>query len=300
MKITKRLIPQFIYVPLVKWKDYMKFEWLRRKILTYYGKNPPDTSDKGKIDALDFLKANRITYFPYNFTLKYHPDNFEIFFDSEKQMYYVLYENQSRLYLKKKYTEKEAREYYHSIRIEQDVNSPHRYMSSDFYVSENDVVADVGGAEGIFALDSLHRNASKAYIFEPDNEWLEPLKATFEPWKDRVEIIQKFVSDRNDDKNISLDSFFSGKKLPDMVKLDVEGMERSVFAGAKKILDHSPQKIATCTYHRHNDDVEFPKMLADKGYKTFVSPNYMLTIDDNLRAPFFRRGLVFGIKTNEK
>lgn len=50
-----------------------------------------------------------------------------------------------------RYKEK-AETYYRYILLEQDEKSPHRYLTSEFDVSEGDVVVDVGVAEGNFLI----------------------------------------------------------------------------------------------------------------------------------------------------
>ncbi len=287
---------RFIYIPIFKWKYRYELRNLKKKILAYYKKNPPVPTDIERIEALSFLKRNPISYFPYNFSTQYQTTDFDVIYDSDKQMYYVLHEGDYKLYFKKKYTEQKIRQSYNSLRIEQDIQSPHRYITSEFYISEGEIVADVGSAEGIFSIHALLHNASKVYIFEPDEEWIEPLQATFEPWKNKVEIIQKFVSDHNDEQHTTLDNFFLNKEIPNVIKMDVEGMERFVFSGAKKLLANSPQKIVVCTYHKDGDSEKFTEFLSGNGYKTFISSNYMLVFEDKLRAPFFRRGLIYGTK----
>jgi len=49
--------------------------------------------------------------------------------------------------------------------------------------------------------------ASFIYLFEPDHEWAEALKYTFEKWKDKVQIVPKFVSYTSEFNSISIDDF---------------------------------------------------------------------------------------------
>lgn len=53
--------------------------------------------------------------------------------------------------------EKEVAAYYKSVLMEQDEDSPHKYLTKDFNVENSDVVVDVGVAEGNFSLDIIDR-----------------------------------------------------------------------------------------------------------------------------------------------
>lgn len=52
----------------------------------------------------------------------------------------------------------------------------------------NSIVADIGTAEGIFALNIIH-SVKKVYLFECDPEWIIPLEKTFAPWINKIEIV---------------------------------------------------------------------------------------------------------------
>ena len=82
----------------------------------------------------------------------------------------------------------------------------------DFNLNDSDVLADFGAAEGNFTLAVIDR-IKKAYLFEYDPEWIEALRLTFKPWQDKVEIVPKFVSDKNDNKHCSGDVFFKDKSI---------------------------------------------------------------------------------------
>ena len=71
---------------------------------------------------------------------------------------------------------------------------------------------DVGSAEGIFTLDVIDL-IEHAYLFECDDEWVEALEATFLPWKDKITIVRKYVSDMDDENNTTLDSYFQVKRF---------------------------------------------------------------------------------------
>jgi len=54
---------------------------------------------------------------------------------------------------------------------------------------------------------------SKIILFETNVNWVEALNATFEPWKDKVTIVNKFVGNINNSTNTTHDSYFpNGEK----------------------------------------------------------------------------------------
>ena len=80
-------------------------------------------------------------------------------------------------------------QYSHSFScLEQDKNSPHSYQDESINIRTNDVVVDAGSAEGNFSLEIVEK-VKKVYLFECSDGWQTPLKKTFEPWGDKVEII---------------------------------------------------------------------------------------------------------------
>ena len=191
---------------------------------------------------------------------------------------------------------KRIRKSFHDLSLEQDLESPHRYLSSNFTVSSSDVLADFGAAEGNFSLSVIEK-IKKVYLFESDPEWIEALEMTFLPWKDKVEIVPRFVSDINDAKHCSGDVFFAGKELTFM-KIDVDGGERKLLRGfADTINSTSRMRIALCTYHQHEDEKEFSAMLSAQGYAVSPSGGYMIFYyDKKLKAPYLRRSLIRATK----
>ena len=157
-------------------------------------------------------------------------------------------------------------------------------------------MVDFGAAEGNFSLSMIEK-VKKIYLFEADQEWNEALQKTFEPWKDKVEIIPKFVSDKDDDRHCSGDVFFEEIDVT-FFKIDVDGGERGLLSGMKKtITDKKGLKIALCTYHQHDDENEFTKMLTDAGYDVVPSNGYMIFYyDKKLKAPYLRRSLIRAVK----
>ncbi len=263
---------------------------IRKNILNYYRDVP--ISDEIKM-VINFLKKNPLKLFPYSFPEKYNSSLIKVYDDKEKNLRYVFHEGK-RMYFKRSWQINDIRENYTNLLIEQDKNSPHRYLTGNFTVGKNEVVADIGAAEGIFSL-SVIEHVKKIYLFETDSEWIEALQATFMPWNDKIEIINKFVSDKNDIGNITLDKFATGiNVLFDFIKIDVDGAELRLLAGCRKILSSTHKiKIAICTYHKAGDEISFRNVLKDYGFSICPSSGYMIFYHDPyLSAPFLRRGLL--------
>ena len=65
-------------------------------------------------------------------------------------MYYI--ENEPlNIYMKRSYTSKfRAARYFNSVRLEQDPQSPHRYVTDTFSPENDSIILDIGGAEVFF------------------------------------------------------------------------------------------------------------------------------------------------------
>lgn len=268
---------------------------LGKKIPAFHIRSEGFATDKERQSVIDYIRRRGVQIFPYDFTDKYSHSSIEVFEDSACGLKYVMMDNK-RLYFKRRWSVKRIRKSFHDLSLEQDPESPHRYLSTDFTVSSSDVLADFGAAEGNFSLSVIEK-IKKVYLFESDPEWIEALEMTFLPWKDKVEIVPRFVSDINDEKHCSGDVFFSGRELTFM-KIDVDGGERKLLQGfAETINNASRMQIALCTYHQHEDEKEFGTMLLAQGYAVSPSRGYMIFYyDKKLKAPYLRRSLIRATK----
>ncbi len=183
------------------------------------------------------------------------------------------------------------------MRKEQDPKCPHCYENERFRVEEGDVLLDIGAAEGNFALSAVDRVA-RIILFESNKEWIEALNATFEPWKEKVTIVNKFVGDVTNSECTTLDDYISEDEKISFLKIDVEGAESKLLNGCRRILqERSPLKVAICTYHKQQDEQEFSAFLTRFGFETTHSNGYMLLYHDKkIEAPFLRRGLIRAMK----
>ncbi|WP_208224615.1 FkbM family methyltransferase [Salegentibacter sp. BDJ18] len=262
---------------------------LRKNILSFYDSQPNVTAEQ--LEIVQFLKVNPLKVFPYQFTENYDKQKVQIYYDEDQDLKYVIHEKK-RLYFKRRMSENGIKSLYNGLLIDQDDASPHKYLNSIFSVNKNDVVVDAGAAEGNFSLSVIDK-VDKIYLFESDPEWIEPLKATFEPWKNKVEIIQKLVSNESKETSIALDDFYLNNPFT-FVKADIEGDENKLLEGLQKTLQ-SPfhLKIAVCTYHKQDDFQVFSELLRNHQYKINTPNGYMIFYyDKNIKAPFLRRGLI--------
>jgi len=288
-KIYRLIVPKFI-------RKRILAKNLKEAIFRYFTVFPELVTNEIQ-QVLNYLKGNPIAIFPYPFQKKYRPEDIEVLFDSTKGLHYVMLDGK-RLYFKKRWGIKRIQHSFNELTREQDPESPHRYLTEQFKIEEGEVLVDIGVAEGNFALGAIEK-ASGLILFETDKEWIEALNATFEPWKEKVQIVNKFVSDVTNEKQTTLDDFISlGTKIS-FLKIDVDGAESRLLDGCKRILsDQHPLKIALCTYHKQDDEKDFKALLTRNGFTTSHSDGYMLYYyDKEMKAPYLRRGLIRGIKS---
>ncbi len=124
---------------------------LRKKIPAWFASLPAAEVNEEQREVLAYLEKNPVTIFPYPFNQNYSAEKIEVFFDTVLGLRYVMQEGK-RLYFKKRWSEKHIKRAYSDLLREQDMNSPHRYLDGTFDVSADDVIADIGAAEGNFSL----------------------------------------------------------------------------------------------------------------------------------------------------
>lgn len=281
---------------------YLRREQKEEEIRNYF-LSLTNVTDPEFYEIIDFFKGHHrlIEWYPYVFTRKYFAIDIDVHFDISTKTQYVMHGNK-KLYFPENWTRKYIRDYYNNLCLEQDENSPHRYETDTFVVGEGDIIADVGAAEGIWAL-SYAEKAKKIYLFECSDIWTNALKNTFAPWKEKTVFVKKYVSDISDRKSVTLDNFFNAHEGKiDFIKADIEGMEIKLLKGAKNILAANDRlKLLLCTYHKENDATKIKEILDNNGFETEYSKRYMIcSYDENLREPFLRRGVVRGVKGCKK
>ncbi|MBX9780731.1 MAG: FkbM family methyltransferase [Chitinophagaceae bacterium] len=296
-RITRSLkdsVPSFIKDPINQWRNKTRWANQYRAIITFYKNKENIEADEKEV--LDYLIEHPgLTIYPYKYVSSWDYKSVKVFLDEETALRYVIH-NGYKLFFRRSSSEEEIMGTYFGLVNEQRAESPHLYLTDDFQVNEGDVVADIGAAEGIFTLNCIEK-VSKAYLFEPSTEWIEALEATFKPWKEKIIIVNKYVSDFISDSVTSIDHYFSNKHLH-FIKADVEGAELSVLKGASSLLEKSsPIKLCICTYHNQDDFDNISEFLSTfKKFKISHSRGFMLFfIFNNLKPPYLRRGILRAI-----
>lgn len=264
--------------------------FMKRKIINYLNKK----ENSGYKNIATYLNNNKMTIFPYNFTKQYQISNIDIKKDTSNNLYYTNYYNID-IYLKSKFTSKyRAARYFKNILLEQNKHSPHRYTTEEFYPQKNSVILDIGGAEGFFPIEYID-SVKKVYIFECSNEWIQALKKTYKNYKDKVVIINKFVSSYSDDTHISLDDFIKEKHLENenlFIKIDAEGSEPDIIKGGSFLFSSKQSiQLALCVYHCAWHEKYFRELFHN--WNICSSNGYMLYYYDfYFSEPYVRRGVL--------
>ena len=257
------------------------------------------SGDKEKIGiGKTLLHIRGLVMYPYDYMSKYDQDKVEVMWDEDDHPYVI--HSGKRLYLQKGWTKEKCSRYYNNLRIEQDKECTHKYLTEgDRYPDKDDIVADLGAAEGIFALDVIEC-IKKLFLFEGDEAWIIPLTKTFEPWKDKVVIVKKYVSDIELGDQVSLDDYFKDEKVT-YIKADIEGSEEKMLQGASRLLDQDIKKALICTYHKEDDEVKLKEIMKENGFDVSINPGYlvMTNVDDIFRGRYLRRGVMFAQKDKE-
>jgi hypothetical protein len=282
-------------VPAIR-KAYFRLDGVRRarlrkNIIRYLEENAQTPEEKR---TLEYLGKNPLSFLLPDPSAKYNPADIEVHRAEGGDLSYVM-RHGKKIFFPKSMTREEIVTYYRDLSIEQDPSSPHYYFSNGAAVQEGDVVVDVGASEGIFALDIVE-TANKVYVIEGDQSWIRPLEETFRPWKDKVTIMPKYVSDSNTEHYATLDSLFHGVKV-NFVKMDIEGFEEGALKGADTLLSNAELTVVVAAYHNKRSETSIRKILAEKGFVISTSNGYVVLIYDvRLTPPYLRRGLVIGKK----
>lgn len=263
----------------------------RREVLKQYKNSTTDSQPAEIVEAIKFLKRHCFSNFPYKWSLQYENYIPEIYIDSTNHFYYTIFEGK-KLYYPKRYTENQVLWTVRSILKEQDINSPHLYLTDKFQIENNSILIDAGVAEGSFSLSTIEK-VKKLYLIECEPDWLEALKFTFEPWKDKVVIVGKYLSDVVSDTSVSIDNIIEiDEKEKYFFKFDIEGYEKQAFAGMKNFFAKVKNlKMTVATYHNLNDANDINKILSNERLKCHFSESYLLFNNGN-EIPNFRKAII--------
>lgn len=230
----------------------------------------PDTEEN---KVFSFIGKHGITSYPYTYALEYKTKAIVVEKDAEQNLLFVLHHGR-RLYFPEFYSIEKVQKDYRALIIEQDIRSAHRYVRSYDELKDR-VLLDVGAAEGIFSLDTIELT-KRVVLFEIEEHWQRPLKATFSPWAHKVEIVRKYVSNNTSGNRVTIDDFLKGENENLFIKMDIEGAERLALDGSKKTLASGKNiQVAICSYHRPGDPEYLAEFLSRLGYTTEFADGLM-------------------------
>lgn len=285
------------FIGIIKVKILHKLVKISRKLI-YFKIVFCKYKDKEKFSKeIAYLKNKKeLAVFPYKWTEKYKINGFKIYKDKDGD-YYTTVKNKGgckRLYLCGSNVKLEIAMNYNGLCMEQDKNSPHKYFTEKFYPSDNDIFVDVGTAEGKEALE-VADYVSEIHLFEYNKEWINMLKKTFMPYKEKNHIYQKIAGKADSGQYSRLDTILNDRNKQYFIKLDVEGAELEVLNGAQELLKLPGTKVVAATYHNQNDADDIRTFLEERGFKTEYSNGVMLFIYGkykDLKPPYFRKGVI--------
>lgn len=245
-------------------------ELLVKHMLRKYG----SSKDAGHQIWMESIRTSRrVRSYPQQLYEKYRDFAPDMRYDNEKDMLYVMHYGK-RLYYPSDYTPEMVYGEYSFCCMEQDEDSPHRYLDSRFWVEAGAVVIDAGTAEGNFALEIIGQ-VKKLYLVECDSKWIPALEMTFAPWRDKVVIINKMLGDRVDETHTTIDDIAAGERI-DIIKMDVEGAEARALVGAEKTLQANPDiRCVIATYHAKGMEEKVIQYLHTEGFRTETTEGYV-------------------------
>lgn len=229
-----------------------EFKRIVRGVIPYYFAMS-FTPHSPRIKYYRYIKEHGYARHLYNFRHEYNDLTIDVQKDEKRDLLFVVHHDK-RLYFRRNITVAKIKRMYRELLIEQDIRSPHHYID-DIDEIKGKIFLDIGSAEGFSSLDAIEE-IQKAYLFERDEQWIEALNATFEPWKEKVQIIRKYISDYNDNDHQTLDDFFKDKPKDDLfLKMDIEGEECKALSGSHILFKESNAlHFAICTYHKKDDE----------------------------------------------
>lgn len=224
--------------------------------------------------VFSFMGRYGLTSYPYPYMLEYRSMEIKVERDEKNNLPFVMHQGK-RLYFPETFSEEKVRKDYRALRIEQDERAAHRYVRS-YDELKGRTLLDIGAAEGIFSLETIELT-EKVILFEYVDYWLKPLQATFEPWKEKVVLVKKYVGHKSENNFITIDEYLAGQSYKNLfLKMDIEGAERIALEGAEQTLKNSTNiQLAVCTYHRIGDPEYIAGLLEARGFSCEFSEGLM-------------------------
>lgn len=243
--------------------------------------------------CVEFVRKNGMVMLATDLSKDYSDMDVKVYADSGRNgLKYVVTLEGKKLYYPRTMEEKRIKHAYINLLKEQDHNSPHRYFDKLNYPEKEDILVDVGAAEGLISLLFADK-VKKVYAIESEEEWVECLNATFEGY-DNVEIISAFIGQKEGSKELK-DVINEKDHL--IIKMDIEGNEIDALSGMKDILKSSKNKYAICVYHKYDDYKNIADIMDKNQITWHYSDGYMLLWwMEDYKYPYFRRGVIRGKK----
>jgi len=249
-------------------------------------------------EILEVVRQEPKSIIPYKFVEKYKHMPIEVFDDSEKRLPFALV-NQHKVYFPPVFYHKEIRYRVRQSLWEQADESPHRYFHQKGTSFTGKYAVVIGASDCLFAIRILP-HFEKVFLFEADKKWQVPMKETLSNFEDKVEIIPKWVGDKNEGNGITLDKYFKGSyDIVDYIQADIEGTEMKMLWGAEELIKTSPRlKLSICCYHNAYDEAEIGDFLRSRGFAVRPSKGYMLLfMQYPMKFPYLRRGVLYASKS---
>ena len=274
-------------------KNIYDMYWLLKQLLI---KKYENCNDQEILNILEYWKTNDIS----TFNQYINSNTFNEVYTNESLPYiiYKINNKYRKIYYPKDYDKfiyYNDKYWIHNFLTEQLPTSPHLYITKRHKVNKNDIIIDAGVCEGNFAIKYVDI-CSKLYLIESDEMWIEPLKLTFKNYSKKIELINKFLSNKDENNNITIDNiFFNIKDKNIFLKMDIEGTEPLALLGAKNTLMNNKVNASICTYHNENDLIIIKSILEQYNFHFSTSKGYMLFLSDiNIfKTLDFRKGILY-------
>lgn len=293
----KKLVPELVKIGIGSADKFKSMLWLLKQFMMLKYEDFPDPVIQ---ETLEYWRTHTISIFNQHLDLGNGVAD-RVFFDEDCNLSFIYFKtiggDYRKMYFPRetKFETRDGERFIVDILLEQRPTSPHIYTTKNHHVQPGDILIDAGVCEGNFALRYVDI-CPKLYLFESDAKWIEPLSRTFKDYRDKVEIIPRFVSDFTDDKNITLDDALPnlrGKNI--FLKMDIEGAEPLALRGAKNLLTNNKVRASVCTYHNADDLIKVKSIFRQYGFRTATSAGYMVFFIDPkiFDTADFRKGIVY-------
>lgn len=292
-QFLKKILPSFVRKSITflnKKRFYYSYFF---KMVSYEKRNKDFKTNFNR--EMDYIRKNKtLEVFPYEFIEKYKNVEIKVH-EHNNGMKYIIH-NDKKIFFPEDLDTYSIKETYRSLLVEQDKKSPHCYLDENIKIDSNTIIMDIGSAEGFLALELID-SVKMIYLFETDIRWIKALEATFEPWKNKVEIVNKFVANKSSEDSVKLDDYINKVAGEIFLKVDVEGAEVDLLKGGESFLKEHDIYISICTYHNQNDSEDIYNILERYKFATKFSDGYMIwSCNQDFTPPFFRKGLIRGWK----